>query len=107
MRKMNAFAAAINALFSDPNLSRAALYRAGGNGDGVEVRVIQRAPDRIGNYGEGRFVTDAVLIDVRISDINLLGRGDTFEIAGELFEVRSDPVRDSERLIWAAEVRAL
>jgi len=104
---MTAFAAAIAALFRDRNMAVDALYRAGGGGDGVPVRVITRAPDRIGNFGEGRFVVEAILIDVRISDVALLERGDTFEIAGEIYEVRSDPVRDSERLIWAAEARML
>lgn len=102
---MTAFAAAIGAMFRDRNMGVDALYRAGGSGDGVPVRVIRRAPDRFGNFGEGRFVAEAVLIDVRISDVAQLARGDTFEIGAELFEVRSDPVRDSERLIWAAEAR--
>ena len=104
---MTAFAAAINAMFRDQNMAHDALYRAGGSGDGIPVRVIKRAPDRFGNFGEGRFVAEAVLIDVRISDVSQLGSGDTFEIGSELFEVRSDPVRDIERLIWAAEARAL
>lgn len=102
-----AFAAAIAAMFRDRNMAHAALYRAGGSGAAVEVRVIKRAPDRIGNFGEGRFVADAVLIDVQISEVPELARGDTFEIGAEVFEVRSDPVRDSERLIWAAEARVL
>lgn len=104
---MNAFNAAIAAMFRDRNMAVDAVYRAGGSGAAIPVRVIRRAPDRIGNFGEGRFVTDAVLIDVRVSDVDPLERGDTFQIADEFFEVRSDPVRDAERLIWAAEVRVL
>ena len=104
---MNAFAAGINAIFADPNMARAALHRAGGAGDGAPVRVIFRAPDRIANWNEGRFVTDTIFIDVRVSDVAVLSTGDTFEIDGDLFEVGSDPVRDRERLCWAAEVREL
>lgn len=104
---MNAFAAAIDVMFEDANMALDALYRAGGAGTGVPVRVIRRAPDRFANFGEGRFVTDTILIDVRTSQIAALSRGDTFEIAAALFEVRSEPVRDSERLIWAAEAREL
>ena len=104
---MSAFAAAISAIFRDRNMAHDALYRAGGGGAGVPVRVIKRAPDRFANFGEGRFVAEAILIDVRISEVEQLERGDTFEIGAELFEVRSDPVRDSEQLIWAADVRAL
>lgn len=104
---MNAFAAAIDVMFEDENMALDALYRAGGAGSGVPVRVIRRAPDRFANFGEGRFVTDTVLIDVRTSEIAALSPGDTFEIAATVFEVRSEPVRDSERLIWAAEAREL
>lgn len=126
---MSAFAAGINAIFRDPNMARSAFYRAGGDGEGSLVRVILRAPDRIASFGEGRFVTDTQFLDVRVSEVPMLAAGDTFQFrlaapgetvlaadftegtyeAGdfELFEVRSDPVRDRERLCWAAEVRAL
>lgn len=104
---MNAFSAGVDAIFRDANMARTALYRAAGGGAGVPVRVIFRAPDRIASWGEGRFVTDTIFIDVRVSDVPVLAPGDTFEVAGELFEVRSEPVRDRERLCWAAEVRAL
>lgn len=104
---MNAFAAGINAIFADPNMAKTALYRAGGDGAGVSVRVIFRAPDRLVNWNEGRFVTDTLFLDVRISDVPELNAGDTFELDGDTFEVRSDPVRDRERLCWAAEVRNL
>ena len=104
---MTAFAAAISAIFRDRNMAHDALYRAGDSGEAIPVRVLKRAPDRFGNFGEVRFVAEAVLIDVRIVEVAQLSRGDTFEIGAELFEVRSDPVRDSERLIWAAEARAL
>jgi hypothetical protein len=37
---MDAFAAAIDSIFADPNIARNALWRTGGTGDGVAVRVI-------------------------------------------------------------------
>ena len=104
---MTAFAAAISAIFRDRNMAQDALYRAGGSGEPIPVRVIKRAPDRFASFGEGRFVAEAVLIDVQITDVAQLERGDTIEIGSEVFEVRSDPVRDSERMVWAAEARAL
>ena len=102
-----AFAAAVNALFRDRHMSVAAIYRSGGAGDGDPVRVIKRAPDRLANFGDGRFVSDSVLIDVRISEVSALKPGDTFEIGASIYEVRGEPVRDGERLTWAAEARAL
>ena len=82
-----------------------ALYRVGGAGPGVAVRVIRVAPDRIASFGEGRFVTDTLALNVRIADAPGLAAGDTFEIEGRLHEVRGAPIRDPDRLFWAAEVR--
>ena len=104
---MTAFSTASDALFRDRNLASDAVYRAGGVGDGVTVRVIRRSPDRIASFGEGRYVTASRLLDVRIAEAPQLARGDTFEIAGAVFEVMSDPVRDSQQLTWSAEIRDL
>lgn len=106
---MSAFASAIAVLFRNPHLAADAVYRAGGDpmAEGLPVRVMTRAPDRFANFAEGRFVTESILLDVRTCDVERLERGDTFEIDGLIFEVRSDPVRDSERLVWAAEARPL
>ena len=109
---MTAFAAATDILFTDPHQSHDAIYRAGGTGDSVPVRVILRAPDRIASFGDGRFVADAVLIDIRTSEVAQLARDDTIEIGDEdagsvLYQIRSDPVRDAAHLVWAAEARVL
>lgn len=104
---MTAFATATSALFRDPNIAVDALYRPGGIGLGVAVRVIRSAPDQVAAFGEGRFVTDTVLIAVRVADAPGLGPGDTIEADAVLFEVRTDPVRDADRLVWSAEARAL
>ena len=102
---MTALAAAVAALFRDRNVGVDALYRVGGADPGVLVRVIRVAPDRVTAFGEGRFVTGTMTLDVRIADAPGLAAGDTFEIEGRLHEVRGEPVRDAERLVWAAEVR--
>jgi hypothetical protein len=102
---MSAFALAARAMFRDRNMAVDALYKAGGEGAGVTVRVIKRAPDRIANFTEGRFVTDTILIDFLVSEVADPATGDSFTIGDEVLELRSEPVRDSERLIWAAEAR--
>jgi len=102
---MNAFAAAVDALFADPNLARDAIWRAGGSGDGTPVRVVLRTPDQVASFGAGRFVTTARMLDVRTADVPSLGAGDTFEIAAETFTVQGEPLRDAEGLIWSAEVK--
>ena len=104
---MTAFAIAATAMFRDPNIAVDALYRPVGIGVGVAIRAIRSAPDQIATFGEGRFVSDTVLIAVRVADAPDLASGDTIEVNGVLFEVRADPVRDADRLVWSAEARAL
>jgi hypothetical protein len=104
---LTAFTAAAAALFRDPNIAVDALYRPGGIGLGVAIRVIRSAPDQVAAFGEGRFVTDTVLIAVCVADAPDLASGDTIEVNGVLFEVRADPIRDADRLVWSAQARAL
>ena len=57
------------------------------------------------NRGEGRFVTDSVMIDVECAALGALAPGDTFEIDGVIYEVRGEPLRDALRHVWKAEAR--
>ena len=102
---MTAFAIAATAMFRDPNIALDALYRPGGIGSGVAIRVIRSAPDQVAAFGEGHFVTDTVLIAVCVADAPDLASGDTIEVNGVLFEFRADPVRDADRLVWSVEAR--
>ena len=104
---MTAFDLAMGSLFNDPNLAVDALLRLGGSGPAQPIRVIRTMPDRFANFGEGRFVVDTVLLNIRLADAPVLSAGDTVEIAGQLHEVRGTPTRDSDRLVWLAEARAL
>ena len=101
---MTAFTAALDLLFSDPNLSTPALYQQMGIGPEVALRVMRRNPDRIVEFGAARLVSDSVVLDVRISDCPDLAAGDRFEIAGEIFTVQGAPQRDRERLVWTVEL---
>jgi hypothetical protein len=103
---VTAFAAALDALFADPNLSVAATWRPGGTGAGAPVRVVRPSPDRITSFGESRYVTDAVHLEIRVADAPTLARGDLIEIAGESLEIIGEPMRDRERLLWTVEARA-
>jgi hypothetical protein len=100
---MDAFAAATDALFADPNIARDALWRAGGVGGGVSVRIIIRRPDQAVGFGDSRAVLPTTLIDVRRSEVTDPGSGDTVEIDGETFEVIATPTIDSLRLVWTCE----
>lgn len=102
---MSVFAEAIGDLFADPNLARDALWRAGGTGSPLLVRIILRQPDRVGSFGETRLLAATTVVEVRTAEVPTLAEGDAFEIDGEIFVVQGEPVRDSERLVWTAELR--
>lgn len=102
-----AIAAAVDLLFTDPNIGRDATWHAGGGGAGVAVKVVFRAPDTMANFGGGRFVAQSRFIDVRLSEVPILQPGDTFEIGSSSYVVQGEPTRDDDNLIWSAEVRAL
>lgn len=102
---MSVFAEAIGDLFADPNLARDALWRAGGTGSPLPVRIILRQPDRVGSFGETHLLAATTVVEVRTAEVLALAEGDAFEIDGEIFVVQGEPVRDSERLVWTAELR--
>ena len=104
---MTAFDLATNSLFADQNLAVDALLRIGGSGPAQPIRVIRAMPDQFASFGEGRFVVDTVLLNIRVADASVLSEGDTVEIAGQLHELQGTPTRDSDRLVWLAEARAL
>ena len=102
---MTAFAAATDVLFADLHLAWDAVYRPAGAGDGIPVRAMLRRPDRIESFGETRLLADTTLIDVRTAEVPLLAAGDTVDVDVDIYRVQGEPVRDSERLVWTAELR--
>ncbi len=104
---MTAFDLATDSLFADQNLAVDALLRLSGSGPAQPIRVIRAMPDQFASFGEGRFVVDTVLLNIRLADALVLAAGDTVEIAGHIHEVQGTPTRDTNRLVWLAEARAL
>ncbi len=104
---MTAFDLATDSLFADQNLAVDALLRLSGTGPALAIRVIRAMPDGFASFGEGRFVVDTVLLNIRLVDAPVLTAGDTVEIGGQQHEVQGTPTRDTNRLVWLAEARAL
>lgn len=100
---MTVFASAIDVLFGDPNIARSALWRTGGAGAGVAVRVIIKRPDQVVGFGDSRAVLPTMLIDVRRTEVPDPATGDTVELDGDVFEIIATPVADSLRLVWTCE----
>ena len=101
---MSAFAAAIDALFVDPNLGRDATYQPA-DGEPFPVRVITRRGDAISEFGAARLWSEATQFDLRVSEVASPRPGDRLVLDGESFVVQGEPVRDRERLVWTLDVR--
>ena len=102
---MNAFATAMNMIFTDPNMAVDAIWIAGGTGPGVAVRVIRKSPDEITPFGAGRILSETTQIDARVADMPTPASGDQIRIGQEDFILQGDPKLDRERLIWTLNTR--
>ncbi len=101
---MSAFAAAVGALFADPNIGRDAVYIADG-GAPVLVRVVARRADAITDFGDARIWSETTRIDLRMVEVPKPRPGDRIEIDGNDFLIQGEPVRDRERLVWTLDLR--
>jgi len=104
---MSTFASAIDALFADPNIGEDALWRAGGVGAGVVVRIIRKSPDRMADFGDSRAVLPTVGIDVRRSQAATITEGDLILIGAETFRIIGEPMGDALGLVSACEAAKL
>ena len=83
----------------------AALWISATTSEERPIRVVRRAPDRITEFGAGRFVSDTAMVDVRLSDLAEPRPGDLIVIGADSFTVQGEPIRDRERLIWSLDLR--
>ena len=108
--RMTAVAAAVDALFADPNIAIDGIYTPAG-GAPRTVRVIARRPDQIIGLGETRIHTATAVFDVRVSEVPAPAAGDALVIpasgpgTGETVVVQGEPRRDRERLVWTLDAR--
>jgi hypothetical protein len=101
---MPAFAAAVAALFADPNVGRDAVYMADG-GAPVMVRLIARGADAVTDFGDARLWSETTRVDLRVAEVATPRTGDRIEIDGDAFLIQGEPVRDRERLAWTVDLR--
>ena len=102
---MNAFATAMNVIFTDPNMAVDAIWFTGGIGPGIAVRVIRKSPDEITPFGVGRILSETTLLDARVADLPTPAPGDLIRIGAEDLVVQGEPKLDRERLIWTLNMR--
>ena len=96
---MSAFAAAMDVLVADPNLGTQAVYRQGGSGAPVSVRVLRSSPDRVA----AAFGTDVLsatdILAVAIAVLPDLAAGDTFTLDPDTLTVQHAE-RDAAGIAW-------
>ena len=103
---MNVFAAAMDRIFANPSMAAAAVWISATMSEERPIRVIRRAPDRLTEFGAARFVSDTMMVDVRVSDLPDPLPGDLIVIGADSFTIQGEPMRDRERLIWSLDLRA-
>ncbi len=101
---MNAFAAALSALFADPNIGRDAVYTADG-GAPLLVRVVARRADAVTDFGDARLWSETTRVDLLVAEVVNPRPGDRIEIDDDAFLIQGEPVRDRERLVWTVDLR--
>jgi len=101
---MSTFAAAVGALFADPNIGRDAVYIA--NGGALQlVRIVARRADVVSDFGDARLWSETTRIDLRVAEVPTPRPGDRVEIDGDAFLIQGEPARDRERLVWTVDLR--
>jgi hypothetical protein len=101
---MSVFAAAIDNLFTDPNIARDATWIAEGGAPQL-VRVVTRRADEVTGFGDARLWSETTRIELRVAEVQSPRPGDRVEIEGEAFIIQGEPMRDRERLIWTVDLR--
>jgi hypothetical protein len=102
---MNAFAAAMDRIFANADMSVAAVWFSGSTSEERQIRIIQSAPDRITEFGSARILSDSNTVDVRVADLADPRPGDLIVIGAESFVIQGEPARDRERLIWTLDLQ--
>ena len=101
---MSAFAAAVTALFADPNIGGDAVYTPEG-GAPVLVCIVTRRADAVTDFGDARIWSETTRVDLLVTEVANPRPGDRVEIEGEAFLIQGEPVRDRERLVWTVDLR--
>ncbi|GGC24699.1 hypothetical protein GCM10011363_46420 [Marivita lacus] len=102
---MTVFAAAMDRIYANPSMAVTALWISATTSEERSIRVFRRAPDRITEFGAGRFVSDTTMVDVRVADLPDPRTGDLIVIGADSYTIQGEPVRDRERLVWTVDLR--
>ena len=102
---MSVFATAMDRIFTHAAMAVPALWISASTSEERPIRIIRRAPDRVTDFGAGRFISDTTVVDVRVADIPAPRPGDVIVIGTDSHVIQGEPLRDRERLIWTLDLR--
>ena len=102
---MSVFAAAMDRIFTHTSMAAPALWISATPSEERPIRIIRRATDRVTDFGAGRFVSDTMVVDVRVADLPAPRPGDVIVIGADSHVIQGEPLRDRERLIWTLDLR--
>jgi hypothetical protein len=102
---MSIFATAMDRIFTQADMAAPALWISATTSEARPIRIIRRAPDRVTDFGAGRFVSDTTVVDVRVADLPTPRAGDVIAIGADSHVIQGEPLRDRERLIWTLDLR--
>ncbi|MFN6999464.1 MAG: hypothetical protein ACK4ST_05445 [Elioraea tepidiphila] len=96
---MSAFAAAMEALVADPNLGTEAVYRQGGSGTPISLRVLRSSPDRVTDaFGSG-ILSATDILSVTVAVLPAVDAGDSFTLGPDTLTVQHAE-RDAAGIAW-------
>ena len=96
---MSAFGDAMASLIADAQLGVDALYRAGGTGSPVALRVLRASPDRIASGFDTEVISASDILSLAIATLPDIATGDSFSISNEVLTVRHAE-RDATGTAW-------
>ena len=96
---MSAFADAMAVLVADPNLGVEAVYRQGGTGPAIAVRVLRSSPDRVADAFGTEILSATDILSVAIAALPDLAADDTFTLGPDLLTV-THAERDAAGIAW-------
>ena len=91
---MSVFAAAMDRIFNHTAMAVPALWISAATSEERTIRIIARAPDRVTEFGAGRFVSDSMMVDVRVA----VRAGFEFDVPVRFDSDTLDVILDIERL---------
>ncbi len=75
------------ALVADPNLGTEAIYRPGGTGAAIPLRVLRSSPDRVAAAFGTDILSATDILSVAIATLPDLAPGDSFAVGADLLTV--------------------